>query len=217
VLDNVSQTLASPARLRPIASLRAVTTSLDVILCRPGTLGWPAVVFLACAAIAVVRLRREPLLWSVTAAPLACAVAGFAFWQQGCDTYWFLVLAPSAALVLGLALTAWPPVAVPAALVMVLLVAAAQPSRSTDSLSMHRLPEYGVLVSGSREIRRHLPEVRAVKTSFPLPGSTEPDYLYQLLGGRISPAATYQATIDRSGRVTFQAVAAGEGLNKGKD
>jgi hypothetical protein len=203
VVQNVSQTLARPSMLRPIAAVRGVTGSLDFILFRPRSVGWPAIVFLGCATVVLVRYRKDLVLLASTVAPIACAAAGFALWQKGYDTYWFLVIAPSAALVVGLAMTAWPRLARTAAFVLLALVALAQPSRSSESLTLHRLPEYGRLVRGSREIRQHLSEIRALRVTFPLPGSTEPAYLYELMGGRVSASAPYVATIDASGRASF--------------
>ena len=217
VLDSLFYTAAHPTSLRPVEAFRAATSSLGIILFRPLNIAWPGALLTFSCGIALYRLRREPVLAAVTALPLFAAVAGFSFWRHGFDTYWFLVLAPGAALALGLAATAWRPVARVAAALFAAVIVIGQPSRAAEALSIHRLPEYGALVRGSRETRRRADVVRDVKVSFPLPPSTQPTFLYEVLGGRISPAATYEATIDRSGRVTFQAVTAGEGLNKGQD
>ncbi len=40
----------------------------------------------------------------------------------------------------------------------------------------------------------------------PLPPSTDPHFLYQVLGGRLSPAAPLEAFIDASGRASFRIV-----------
>jgi hypothetical protein len=130
-------------------------------------------------------------------------VAGFSFWQLPYDHYWFLTLAPGAALTLALALTAWRPVAPIVAVLLALAVLAAQPSRVADAMTFHRLPAYGPLVRGSREVRRRAPEVRSLETQLVLPPSTDRHFVYEILGGRVTPDASIAATIESTGHVSF--------------
>jgi len=68
------------------------------------------------------------------------------------------------------------------------------------------MPEYRALSRGAREIRRQTAEVRRIDTSFPLPGLSSATFLYEVLGGRLSPTAAFDATIDREGHAQFVAV-----------
>jgi hypothetical protein len=203
VVSSVSYTLEHPSVVRPGPAFRALTNALDVILARPGTFVWPGAILAMCTLVAAARVRRDPRLIAVTGAPLVFAVVGFSLWQQPYDTYWFLTVAPSAGLCVGLALTAYRPAASLVMVVLIAIVSLAQPSRAAEAMSMHRLPEYGALVRGSREILKRLGEVQRVEVSFPLPVSTEPDFVYKVLGGRLSPEARYRATIDRAGHASF--------------
>jgi hypothetical protein len=93
--------------------------------------------------------------------------------------------------------------------VLVLLVMAAQPSRFAYAKTIYHLPEYGRLVRGSQEIRRRVSEVRRIETEFDLPPTTDPDFIYEILGGRVTRSAAYAATIETTGRVHFTRVADG--------
>jgi len=95
------------------------------------------------------------------------------------------------------------PAAPIAAALLVAVLVVGQPARSAEALTLHRLPEYGALLKGAREIKRRVAEVREIKLGFPVPPSTSPTFLYELLGGRIDPGAPYAATIHRDGRASF--------------
>lgn len=210
VAGNVAYTIAHPAALRPAAAFRAMAAACEFILLRPWTFAWFGALLASCAALAAFRTRHDVTLVCVTVVPLLSAVAGFSFWQLAYDHYWFLTIAPSAALTMALALTAWRPVAPLVATSLALLVLAAQPSRFADAMTFHRLPEYGPLVRGSREVRRRVSEVRSLETQLALPASTDRHFVYEILGGRVTPEAPMAATIESTGRVSF-AVVAGHG------
>jgi hypothetical protein len=208
VVGSVSYTLTHPELFRPVAALRALEAQIAIILLLPWTFPWFGALLAVCAALTAFRTRRDVTLASVTVIPLACAVVGFSMWQGDFDSYWFLVLAPSAALTIALGLTAWRPAARLVAVALALLIIAAQPFRIASAMTMLRLPEYGPLVRGSREIRRRVAEVRSIETAFVLPPSSDRYFIYQVLGGRVTPSASYTATIDATGHVTFATVAA---------
>jgi hypothetical protein len=209
VIASVSRTLQDPAALRPVASARAMSDALEFILMRPWTLPGVGLFLIASGLVTALRVRRDLALASVTVGPLLAGVAGFALWQLRFDHYWFLTLAPSAALTVGLALTAWQPAAAAVSLGLAALVLFAQPARLSDARTIHRLPQYEALVRGSREIRRQTPQVRRIDTDFQLPPSTDRAFLYEVLGGRVTRDSDLAATIDRDGRVTLRNVSAG--------
>ena len=165
-----------------------------------------SVVLFVALALAAYRCRRDLLLACASVLPVLAATVGFAFWQSAYDHYWFLTLMPSMVLVLGSALTAWPR-AIPAAGAALLVAAVvAQPWRLADTHTFARLPEYAALVRGSAEIARYAPEVTGIRVEFPLDPTTDGEFLYAILGGRVSQDAPFHASIAANGDVTFAAV-----------
>ena len=78
------------------------------------------------------------------------------------------------------------------------------PARLDFAATMHRLPEYRALVDGSRAILRERPVVRQIEVGFPLPPSTDPAFVYTILGGRLDPESVRSAVIQRDGTVTYR-------------
>jgi hypothetical protein len=206
VVGNVSYTVAHPSALRPAAAFRAGVQACEFILLRPWTFGWMGSFLVLCATIAVYRARRDLTLICATVVPLVAAVVGYSFWQGAYDHYYYLVLAPGVALMIAWALTAWRPIAPYAAIALAALALLAQPARVTDAMTFHRLPVYGALVRGSLEMRRYTPEIYGIQTTFELPPTSDPAFLYETLGGRISPDARLSAKITQAGTVAYSAV-----------
>jgi len=156
-------------------------------------------------------MRHDLALAGVTIVPLFAAVAGFSFWQQSFDYYWFMTLMPSVALMIGLAFTAWKAVAGPVAVSLFLVVMLAQPARFRESQATNRLPTYGALVRGSQEIRRRASEIRSIDVEFAVAPSTNTNFIYErVLNGRVTSTAPFAATIRSSGEVAFRPVSSGE-------
>jgi hypothetical protein len=204
VIRDVSYTLAHPEAFRLRAAFTDVTGAWGDILLRPAHLSWFGGLFLGCAAFTLFRWHRDPLLLGATVVPPACAMAGFATMQGAFHSYWVVSLAPPVVLtfvaaVAGLPLAARRIVSATAAIGVCL----AAPLRVGESLTVERLPEYGALVRGSREIKRYTEVVRSISTNFPLPPSTDPEFLYRVLGGRITPDAEFGVVIRRSGRIAY--------------
>ena len=204
VLSGAAETLSNPSTLRLADSTAALTRFVGHILMRPySAMLFPAVL-IGAAIVLAIRARRDLPLAAATFLPLITAVFGFAFWRGLYDEYWYLPLAPSAALTIAFALTTWRPRITGAVLVAAVLLL--QPGRLSNSLAYYRMPEYGVLVRGSTQIRHHTTEVRRIETSFDLPPRTDRTFLYEILGGRVSPDAAFDAVIDQNGAVQFRAV-----------
>ena len=203
VVDNLSYAVAHPQAIRPVASFQALANACAFILLRPWTFAWTGLVLVVGSLITAWRLRRDLVLVCATVVPLICTVAGFSFWQRAYDSYWYLVVAPSAALTVALALTAWRPAATVVAAALAAVAVAAQPARIADAMTIHRLPQYAPLARGSVAIRRYTADVRSIRTEFALPESTDSTFLFRVLGGRVTPQAQYHATIGPTGSVTF--------------
>ena len=202
--DSVARTLSNPASLRVGPSLSVLLGTTSHLLLTPYAIGWGPWLFALCVIVAAVRMRRDAALLFTTILPLAVAVGGFAVWQRNYDEYWFLPFVPSAAIIVAWALTSIRPREMSLALLVIVL--ALQPGRLRHSLTWYRMPEYRALSRGAREIRRQTAEVRRIDTSFPLPGLSSATFLYEVLGGRLSPTAAFDATIDREGHAQFVAV-----------
>ena len=209
VVGNVSYTVQNPGTLRPAAAFHALADASGAIVLSPWSFAWFGTLLVACAVVTAFRTRHDITVPCVTIVPLLAAVGAFSLWQLTFERYWFLTLAPSAALTIGLALTAWRPAASLVATFLVLLVLAAQPSRFDDAKKINRLPEYGAIVRGSRDIRRRVAEVRSIETEFSLPPSTDRNVIYEILGGRVTQTAPYAATIERTGHARFTPAADG--------
>jgi hypothetical protein len=201
VIRNVAYALEHPEALRPIASLAALRNAASYILLGRWATSWFALVLIAAACVAGHRARRDLSLLSVTLLPLLCAVAGLAVWQGAFDHYWFLTMMPPVGLMIGLSLTAWRPIARPAAVSFLALVLVIQPSRLEEAMTIARLPEYAPLSRGSRDVFRRAPEVRAIETGFTLPATSDSEFLYRVLGGRVTASSPITARIERDGSV----------------
>lgn len=142
--------------------------------------------------------------WAVvcaTVVPLLLAIVGFALWRGNYDEYWYLPLAPCVGIMIAATLSLWPRREL--ALAFLALVVLSQPSRLTRAHQLYRMPEYKALARGAHVIRRQTPEVRRLYTSFPMPNFSDAAFLYEVLGGRLSPDAEFDATIDETGHVSF--------------
>ncbi len=201
------QAIANPTSLRLGPSTQALASSLAEILFAPWSSAWWILTLVAAAPIVAVRARRDLALLCATVLPLLCTAMGFALWQGNYDEYWYLPVAPCAALMLGLASTAWRPR--DAAIAVVVVVLLMQPGRIAHSRTRYRMPEYGALARGAREILRHTPMVRRIDTAFPMPPLSEAAFPYEALGGRLAPEAAFDATIDAAGHVRFTQVTTG--------
>lgn len=202
-LGNASDALATGLRWTP--SLLALIEYITQILFAP----WISTIWIPVLAIGslivLLRGRRDIPLLSATLAPLALAVAGLAMWQSTYDSYWYLPLAPCAAVALVLAATTWQPHVAGAVIVVMLLVA--QPARLTESMRTYRMPQYGAILHGTDRIVRQTKELRHLTTSFPLPPFADETYLFGIRGGQLSDAADFDAVIDARGDVQFTRVA----------
>jgi hypothetical protein len=206
VIGDVRASVGDPSRLQAARAFTEMTAAIERILFEPmNIIGFGALLTLA-SAVVVYRHRKNLPLAGVTVLPMLCAAIGFAAWQRPFDTYWFMTLAPSAAVTLGLALAEWRPTVRVVGAVLLAAVVVAQPARVRASRAFHHLPEYGALLRGARGILARTPEVRSIHTEFALHPASDPAYLYRLLGGALSPEARFSAVITRSGEVLFRAV-----------
>ncbi len=203
-IGSATQAITNPSSFRLGPSTQALAGSLTQIFFAPWANAWWMLTLVGAAVIVAVRARRDLALLCATVLPLLCTAMGFALWQGNYDEYWYLPVAPCAALMVGLASTAWRPRETAIAFVVVVLLM--QPGRVAHSRTRYRMPEYGALTRGARAILRQTPMVRRIDTTFPMPPLSEVAFPYEALGGRLAPEAPFDATIDAAGRVRFTRV-----------
>lgn len=204
VSGSVSAVLADPAgHLRPAFSARAVTGGLETIFASPYSFpafGW---ILLTAAAATVVAHRRTPDLAALAVGPVIVGIAAFALWQgDRVEAYWVLTVAPSAAVCLAAPCTmlsgrprTWMVATLWAGLLLL------QPARAHAAWTTYRLPQYGALVQGAQAVAEGHQAVRAVRAGFDVPDGMDPEFLYRLAGGRLTPTATSIAVIGRDGSI----------------
>ncbi|HSL21773.1 MAG TPA: hypothetical protein VK886_09565 [Vicinamibacterales bacterium] len=205
VLGSVRYSVDHPEELRVAESAGAVGRILAALLLAPYSVPWAGALLIAAGLAGLLLHRRDPAVLAVAMAPLLLAVAGFSTWRGPIqEHYWFLTLVPSAALTLLLPAATRARAGQVAAWLALAVVLVVQPARCRAAWQIHRLPEYGALVSASRQIVRQAPEIRDIEAPF-LPPTSDPRFIYTILGGRVTPEATLIAHIDPQGGVVYSA------------
>jgi hypothetical protein len=207
VTGSVGKILTGRERPQFGASWAGYIEAFNFILVFPWRVEWLVWVLVGCGAIVGSRFRRDLPLLSVTLLPQIAAVVGYAFYVGDfLDRYYYLSLMPAAVLTLMLAVTALRPnwIARAAGIALLIGALAITPARIRAAATLHRMPEYGVLVDGSRELARQGRPVRWIQTEFNLPPSSDPQFVYQILGGRIDRASPWIGIIKSDGHVVYQ-------------
>jgi hypothetical protein len=166
-------------------------------------------VLIFCAAVVAGRFRNDLSLLSVTLLPQIAAVVGYAFYVGDfLDRYYYLSLMPAAVLTLMLSVTALRPAALVKAVSISILIGALAivPARLRVAATLHRMPEYGALVDGSRELIRQRRAMRAIQTEFTLPPTSNSQFVYEILGGHLDRESPLIGIIRSDGRVTYREV-----------
>ena len=165
--------------------------------------GW---LLLACSGILAIRYRRDPTPLAITLLPLGLSIVGYALFLDDLDPYYYLSLMPAAVLTVVLAAT-WMPsprLARLAGIGLFLGASALVPARVSLAATMYRMPEYKVLVDASRRIRSRNQPMRQIRADFPLPPTSDPEFLYRVLGGRIDRASPWVSIITSNGQVEYR-------------
>ncbi len=207
VTGSVGEILIGRERPQFAKSAAGFTNAFNFILLSPWQIKWAVWVLIVCGAVVVSRFRRDWSLLSVTFVPQIAAVVGYAFYVGDfLDPYYYLSLMPAALLTVMLAVTAVQPARLMRAVGIALLIGALAiaPARMRTAATLHRMPEYGLLVDGSRELARQSRPVRAIRTEFTLPPTSDPRFIYEILGGHIDPAAPWIAIIKSDGQVAYE-------------
>jgi hypothetical protein len=167
--------------------------------------GWLLAV---CSAIMAFRFRRDPAILAIVLLPQALAIVGYAMFLGALDHYYYLSLMPAAVLTVLLSITAlpWPRIVSVAAVALLCGALAAVPARLRFAATMHKMPEYGPLVEGSRKIVRLKQPMRTIETEFSLPPTVDRLFVYRILGGQIDGGSPWIARITWQGDVIYRKV-----------
>jgi hypothetical protein len=210
VAGSVSRILSGQDPPQLTSSWAGYFGAFTFIQVKPWTAPWLVWVLIACGVVVALRYRRDPALLAVTLLPQMAALAGYSLYVGDfLDRYYYLSLMPAAVLTVLLACTAFRSAVGRQAVGIALFAAsiAIAPGRIAFARTLHQLPEYGPLLDGSRKLAKVTTPMRAIRTEFALPPSTNPAFLFTILGGRIDPRSPYVAVITADGGVTFEGVA----------
>jgi hypothetical protein len=192
--------------LRLAQSAAGYTAAFRFIQIAPRDIPFAGWGLLTCGLILAIRYRRDPAVLAMTLLPQAMAVAVFALFLAELDHYYYLSLMPAAVLTCVLAVAGPPSHRIGRTVNIALFLGALAlvPGRVQLASTLHKMPEYGVLVDASRKIRSRNQPMRAIRTDFRLPPSAHPEFLYTVLGGVIDRKSPWIATIAPDGRVVYQ-------------
>lgn len=208
VSDSVGQILSGNAQPAIAHSVTGYLNAVHFIGIQPWRLPFVGWALVACAGIVIVRYRRDPSLLAMTVLPQAAAVAGYALFLGDLDHYYYLSLMPAIVLMVVLAATTLPPprCARPAAVVLLVAALALAPGKIRFAATMHQMPEYRLLVDGSRRIMSTGQSIQAIETDFALSPTTDTSFLYTILGGQVDPESLWVALITADGRVVYRTI-----------
>ena len=206
VVDSVGRILSGTDEPAVWNSIGSYVRAVQFIVLEPWRvplLGWGLVV---SGLLVAVRYRRDRSLLAVTVLPQLAAVGGYAFFLADLNDYYYLSLMPGATLMVVLAVIS----SVPArwvnwiAIGCVAVALGSVPGKVRLAATMHRMPEYRLLVDGSRRILSARESVRSIATDFALPSTADPEFLYTVLGGRIDSGSPWSAAIAVDGGVVYR-------------
>ena len=211
VTGSLARVLSGESPPRMVESLNGYLRAVQVTEVVPGHvpgLGW---LLLVCAGIVAVRYVADPALLSVALLPQVAAVAGYSLFLDGLDPYYYLSLMPAAVLTFVLAVTAMPSARFARGVAVTALLAALAflPTRLHHAATMFQMPQYRILVEASRKVRRFGQPMRQIRADFPLPPSSNAEFLFEVLGGTIDRGAPWASVIHADGTVTFRQLPAG--------
>src|SRR5262245_24763731 len=208
VTGSLSRVLTGESPPEILKSLNGFAEAVQVIEFMPGRLpglGW---LLLICACIVALRYRKDPALLSLTVLPQIAAIAGYSLFLDDLDAYYYLSLMPATVLTFVLAVTTMPSARFARATAILTLVVALAfvPMRLRNAATMFQMPQYRVLVDASRKVRSFGQPMQQIRTDFPLPPSSNAEFLFEVLGGTIDRRAPWVCVIRADGEVSFTQV-----------
>jgi hypothetical protein len=186
-------------------SIDGWTFAFDFIQVRPWEIDWSEWLLAIGPVVVALRYWRDPGVLCVTVVPALAAIAGYSLFLAGLEPYYYLSLMPSVVLTLVLAATAvpWRPFSRTVSIALSLAALALVPHRLAYAATLHKMPEYGLIVEQSRQIVGRGVAMREIETEFKLPRTSDPTFVYRILGGRLDPDSPWIAVMTSRG-VTFK-------------
>jgi hypothetical protein len=164
--------------VRILDAFRALGAAVASIAAAPFEFPYVSLVLLGSAAALLVMTPLITPVVAVTAVPLLFAVMFWSLWQGvAYEAYAFLTLVPPAVL-----MTFW---------TLRLL-----PDRAGRSLAAVTLLLVAILIQQPRTANAR------VEAPF-LPLTSDPEFVYTILGGKLSPDSTVVATLSENGEVSY--------------
>jgi hypothetical protein len=193
-----------PDRIRLVDSLGAVSGAVGSIALAPWSVPNVQLILLGAGTALWVATGTAAAPVAVTVVPLAAAVLLWSLWQHAYDSYLFLTLVPAAVLMVLWVLRLLPGEAARSVAAAILLAIAVlvQPRRLANAAQLFRLPGYGALVRGSRAVVARGEPMRSIDAPF-LPPTSNPEFVYEILGGRINRHAPLAARLSATGEVVY--------------
>jgi hypothetical protein len=208
VTGSVGEVLSGHQKPQFERSWAGYAVAVNFIQGAPWPTPWMIWLLVLCGAIVAIRYGRHDLpLLAVTLLPQIAALIGFALYVGDfLDRYYYLSLMPAAVLTIVLGLTSLysRQVGRMVAVALFVVALAVVPARLRHAAPINRMPQYGVLVDASRAIVGMGRPIRAIKTEFALPPTSDPEFIYQILGGRIDRGARLVAVIKQNGNVAYE-------------
>ncbi len=205
VTGSVRLVLSGEQGAQVAKSVDGLAAAFNYIQVQPWNVTWLPWAILAAGVVVALRYRHDLPLVTLLLVPQAAALAGYALFLGSVDHYYYIPVVPVMLLTVVFAVS--PPsrrARTALGVAMLAGVTALIPARLQMAATLHKLPEYGVLLDASRRIVGTRLPMRAVMADFPLPPTAEPDFLYRVLGGQIEPGAPHMAVIRRDGQVEYR-------------
>ncbi|MEO7133018.1 MAG: hypothetical protein ABI024_02250, partial [Vicinamibacterales bacterium] len=194
--------LTHPRAVRPWLAYESVTSITGNLLLPMSDAPLVfAVVTLVLGSIVAFLYRRDVVVLGVSVGGVIMATLLFTTSTRSYDGYWFLTLTTALTLTYGLAIAAIPShTAVKwIGLALLLLVGWRQPARIADSTRFFKYPQYGTLLSASRQLIMEAPVLRDIRVTFEVHPTMDRHFIYRILGGRIDGSAIYTAVVNSDG------------------
>jgi len=161
---------------------------------------------LVLSVLVLVRWRADLVLLAVSVGPIIGATVLFSTWTRTYDSYWFLTATTGLALVLAMSLAAvpWPAAAPWIGGAALATVVAWQPAHLAASRAFFSYPQYRAMRLGSVELARQADVLRDIRITFDAHPTMDKYFIFNILGGRIDPAAPRTGFIEADGRVRIE-------------
>ena len=194
---------AEPAFMNSVGSYVRAVHFIGVEPWQLPGIGW---VLVGCGGMLVLRYRRDLSLLAVILVPQGAALVGYGFFLADLNDYYYLSLMPAATLMCVLSITslATRPFMGRVGIVVLVAVICLVPVRLRHAAGIHQMPEYRLLVDGSKQIWRTRDSIRSIATEFSLPPTADSEFLYTILGGTINRGDEWGATIMSDCAVVYQ-------------